>query len=66
MGPLCQTIHRGLQTLDCAGRRNIVELLVDRVILSHEDIEIRHAIPLAGVSTAGKKETWQLPYRAHA
>jgi len=65
IGALCQAIHSGLQTLDFAGRRKIVELLVDWVILSHEDIEIRYAIPLAGVSTAGKKETLPLPYRTH-
>ena len=65
IGTLCQIIHSGLQTLDFAGRCKIVELLVDRVILSHEDIEIRYAIPLAGVSTGGKKETLQLPYRTH-
>lgn len=63
---LCQAIRVGLHTLDFAGRRKIIELLVDRVIISHAEIEIRYAIPLAGGSATGKKETLQLPYRAHA
>src|SRR5262249_3068508 len=47
---LCQAIGAGLQTLDFAGRRRVVELLIDRVILSQEAIEIRYAIPLTGLS----------------
>jgi site-specific DNA recombinase len=61
---LCQTVGAGLQTLDFAGRRKIIELLVDRVILSHDDVEIRYAMPLSGLYPAGKKETLRLPYRA--
>jgi site-specific DNA recombinase len=60
---LCQTVRAGLQTLDFAGRRRIIELLVDRVILSHDDVEIRYAIPLSGLNPTGKKETLRLPYR---
>ncbi len=63
---LCQAVHAGLQTLDFAGRRKIIELLVDRVILSHDDIEIRYAIPLNSLTPTGKKETLRLPYRTHA
>jgi site-specific DNA recombinase len=62
---LCQAIRAGLQTLDFSGRRKIIELLIDRVIISHADIEIRYAIPLTGLSPTGKKETLRLPYRAH-
>jgi site-specific DNA recombinase len=61
---LCQAIGSGLPTLDFAGRRKIIELLIDRVILSQDEIEIRYAIPLTGISPAGKKETLRLPYRA--
>ena len=63
---LCQAIRAGLQTLDFSGRRKIIELLIDRVLLSHEDIEIRYAIPLPGLNPTGKKETLRLPYRTHA
>ncbi len=52
-----------LQTLDFAGRRKIIELLVDRVILSHHDIELRYAVPLRGWNRGEKKETLRLPYR---
>src|SRR5262245_49848927 len=60
---LCQAIRAGLQTLDFSGRRKVIELLIDRVIISHEDIEIRYAIPLTGLNPTGKKETLRLPYR---
>ena len=60
---LCAAIHCGLQTLDFSGRRKIIELLIDRVILSQEEIEIRYAILLTGVNPTGKKETLRLPYR---
>ena len=62
---LCQAIRLGLQTLDFAGRRRIIELLIDRVILSQDEIEIRYAIPLTGISPTSKKETLRLPYRAY-
>jgi site-specific DNA recombinase len=60
---LCLAIRSGLQTLDFTGRRRIIELLIDRVILSHDEIEIRYAIPLTGISPTSKKETLRLPYR---
>src|SRR5262245_41611038 len=60
---LCQAIRTGLHTLDFAGRRKIVELLIDRGILSHDDIEIRYAIPLSGLNLTSKQETLRLPYR---
>jgi hypothetical protein len=44
----------------------IIELVVDRVLISHEDIEIRYAIPLTGWNPTGKKETLRLPYRTVA
>jgi site-specific DNA recombinase len=59
---LCESLQAGLHTLDFARRRRIVEFLVDRVLISHDEIEIRYAIPLKGV---GRKGTLQLPYRAH-
>ena len=61
---LCQTIRTGLDVLDFAGRRRIVELLVDRVRISHETVEIRYAIPLTGLGHTDKKGPLQLPYRS--
>jgi len=48
-----------------ADRRQIIELLVDRVLISHDEIEIRYAVPLTGWNPAGKKETLRLSYRTH-
>jgi len=59
---LCAGLRAGLESLDFARRRRIVELLVDRVLISHHEIEIRYAIPLKGL---GQKGTLRLPYREH-
>ena len=63
---LCHAIRTGLQTLDFAGRGKMIELLIDRVLLSHEEVEIRYASPLTGARAVNKKEMLRLPYRAHA
>ena len=60
----CQATRTGLHALDFAGRRRIVELLVDRVLISHETVEIRYAIPLTGLGYHDKKGSLQLPYRS--
>ena len=52
---LCHATRTGLHALDFAGRRRIVELLVDRVLISHETVEIRYAIPLTGLGHHDKK-----------
>ena len=57
---LCAGLRSGLHTLAFARRRRIVELLIDRVLISHDEIEIRYAIPLKGL---GQKGTLRLPYR---
>jgi site-specific DNA recombinase len=61
---LCRTTRAGLHALDFAGRRKIIELLVDRVLISHDEIEIRYAVPLTGWTPPGKKPSLRLPYRA--
>jgi site-specific DNA recombinase len=62
---LCRTVRTGLHTLDFAGRRQIIELLVDRVLINHDDIEIRYAVPITGWQPPDKKPTLRLPYRAN-
>ena len=62
---LCRAVRSGLQTLPFTERRKIIELLIDRVLISHDIIDIRYAIPLTGWSPPGKKKTLRLPYRAH-
>ena len=41
----CQRVCPTLAQLDFAQRRKLVELLVDRVIINDEHVEIRYAIP---------------------
>ncbi len=62
---LCHATCTGLHALDFAGRRRIVELLVDRVLISHETVEIRYAIPLTGLGHHDTKGPLQLPYRSN-
>ena len=42
------TLARGLETATFARRREIVELLVERVLADAPHIEIRYALPLGG------------------
>jgi hypothetical protein len=39
--------------------------LVDRVLISHDEIEVCYAIPLKGLNSPGQNGTLRLPYRAH-
>ncbi len=41
----CQRIHPTLDSLDFSQRRQLVELLVDRVIVDDDKVEIRYVIP---------------------
>lgn len=61
---VCRRVRTGLRTLSFAGRRHIIGLLVDRVLIDHEKIEIRYAVPLTGWNPSGKKPSLRLPYRA--
>jgi hypothetical protein len=51
---LCRTVSTGLHTLDFAGRRQLIELVVDRMLINHDEIEIRYAVPLTGWNLPGK------------
>lgn len=42
------TLRTGLTNLDFAGRQRLVRLLVERVVIHENDLEIEHVIPLAG------------------
>ena len=42
------TLRTGLGTLDFAGRQRLVRLLVERVVVTGDQVAIEHAIPLAG------------------
>jgi site-specific DNA recombinase len=41
----CQRVHVSLETATCEQRRQLVELLIDRVIVTGEEGEIRYVIP---------------------
>ena len=42
---LCQRLHPTLDTLTFAQRRQLVELLIDRVIVNDAQVEIRYVVP---------------------
>jgi hypothetical protein len=63
MTALCRAVRRGLHTLDFAGRRSVIELLVDRVLIDHDGIELRYAVPLTGWNPSGKKPSLRLSLR---
>ena len=44
------TLARGLETADFARRREIVELLIERVVVDAPQVEIRYALPLGGTA----------------
>src|SRR5947207_8389537 len=41
----CQTIRDGLAAATCAQRRQLAELLIDRVIVTDDQVEIRYVLP---------------------
>jgi len=42
----CQRVRTSLEDADFARRRQLVELLIDRVVVTEGDVEIRYVIPL--------------------
>ncbi len=43
----CQTVRAGLATATSAQRRLLVELLIDRVIVTNDEVEIRYVLPIS-------------------
>ena len=43
----CRTVRAGLATATFAQRRLLVELLIDRVIVTNDEVEIRYVLPIA-------------------
>jgi site-specific DNA recombinase len=41
----CQTVRTGLATASFAQRRLLVELLIDRVVVTDGEVEIRYVLP---------------------
>jgi site-specific DNA recombinase len=46
----CHRVQAGLQTATFAQRRELVELLIDRVIVTGEEVEIRYVLPTSSTS----------------
>ena len=46
----CQRVRAGLTTATFEQRRQLVELLVDRVVVTDGEVEIRYAIPTSASS----------------
>jgi site-specific DNA recombinase len=44
---LCQRVRQGLEGASFAQKRQIVELLIDRVVVTNGEVEIRYVIPLS-------------------
>lgn len=42
---LCHRIHQGLENASFEQKRQVVELLIDRVVVTNGDVEIRYVIP---------------------
>src|SRR4051812_41013425 len=49
----CQRVRQGLERADFGRKRELLELLIDRVIVTGETVEIRYAIP---VGPEGERE----------
>ena len=45
-----EAMRAGLEHANFEQRRALVELLVDRVVVDGEDVEIRYVIPLSGIA----------------
>ncbi len=45
MEEFCQRVSRGLEQASFAQKRQLIELLIDRVVVTNEEVEIRYVIP---------------------
>jgi site-specific DNA recombinase len=52
MTELCQRLGAGLEQATFAQRRELVELLIDRVVVTNGEVEIRYVIPITEASLA--------------
>jgi site-specific DNA recombinase len=43
----CQRVQQGLDQATFEQKRQLIELLVDRVVVTGEEVEIRYVIPLS-------------------
>ena len=50
----CQRVQGGLAEADFAQRRQLVELLIDRVVVTESEVEIRYVVPLSPEGERGR------------
>ncbi len=50
IGAFCQRIRAGLEEATFAQKRQLVELLIDRVVVTNADVEIRYVLPTSPAS----------------
>ncbi len=70
MEEFCQRVSSGLEDATFEQKRQLVELLVDRVVVSEEEVEIRYVIPTSPSSEHVRfchlrLDYFYLPMRAH-
>jgi site-specific DNA recombinase len=46
----CQRVQQGLTEATFEQKRQLIELLIDRVIVTNEEVEIRYVIPTSPIS----------------
>ena len=49
----CRRVQSGLADADFARRRQLVELLIDRVVVTDDEVEIRYVIPIGADGERG-------------
>jgi len=52
MEEFCQRVSQGLEQASFEQKRHLIELLIDRVVVTNEEVEIRYVIP---TSTSGEQ-----------
>ena len=50
MEEFCQRVSRGLEQATFEQKRHLIELLIDRVVVTNDEVEIRYVIPTSSSS----------------
>src|SRR5712691_553849 len=58
----CQRVQQGLEQATFEQKRHLVELLIDRVIVTQDEVEIRYVIPTSPRGEATRFYQLRIPY----
>ena len=58
----CQRVQQGLKQATFEQKRHLVELLIDRVVVTGEEVEIRYVIPTSPRGEASRFYQLRIPY----